>query len=251
MKILLVRHGESEANVDRSVHQTIPDHAISLSPRGREQAANAGTFVTRFLVARDNQLAMSQVRFPSEPGASQTMGMYVHVASGKLRCRLWKSPYARARQTADIILDRMRTLTGAEPMAGVREHVALAEQQFGLFDGLEDAELASKYPAEHAHYKKCEDFEGRFWARMPLGESRFDVALRVHQAFGTFQRDAEKHRIDTIVIVAHGTTIRAITMQWLHLPVEWFEKEPNPKNCSVRLIDDNGDQGYIYAGGDP
>jgi len=42
------------------------------------------------------------------------------------------------------------------------------------------------------NYKKCEDVEGKFWARMPLGESRFDVALRVHQFFGTLHRELDK-----------------------------------------------------------
>jgi len=37
-------------------------------------------------------------------------------------------------------------------------------------------------------------------------------------------------------------------MQWLHYPVEWFEKELNPQNCSIRLIEDNVDHGYIFEG---
>lgn len=128
-----------------------------------------------------------------------------------------------------------------------REHVLLAEQHFGLFDGLSDEELAREYPAEHAHYKKNEEHQGRFWARMPLGESRFDVATRVHQSFGTFHRDAQRHAIRDIIVVSHGTTLRAFVMMWLHLPFEWVDLEPNPKNCSVRLIDHGRDAGYIFT----
>ena len=53
-----------------------------------------------------------------------------------------------------------------------------------FFDGWDDDELKKVYHhQEQAHYQECEDFEGRFWARMPLWESRFDVAVRVHQIF--------------------------------------------------------------------
>jgi 2,3-bisphosphoglycerate-dependent phosphoglycerate mutase len=242
MRILLVRHGESEANVDRSVHTRLPDHAIPLSDRGRAQADAAGVFLAKWL-------AYGGAGYTYQFGdVSRNLSPGLHVGSGKLPFRLWQSPYLRARQTAEIILAAVKRETGAVPEFGVREHVNLAEQQFGLFDGLSDEDRKERYPAEQGHFQKCEDFEGEFWARMPLGESRFDVALRVHQAFGTFHRDAEKHRIDTIVVVAHGTTNRAFLMQWLHLPFEWFEQERNPKNCSIRYIADREDVGYIYPG---
>jgi hypothetical protein len=35
---------------------------------------------------------------------------------------------------------------------------------------------------------------------------------------------------------------------WSPLLFEWFEKEPNPKNCSVRLIEDGEDKGYLFEG---
>lgn len=214
--------------MDKNVHRRIADHAIPLSEQGIKQAWAAGEFLAKYMIARFN---------------------HRYSVTGKLNFRLWQSPYRRTRETAQGLLAAIKASTGAEPEFGVREHIMLAEQQFGLFDGLEDDELAVRYPDEYAHYKKCEDMEGKFWARMPLGESRFDVAVRVHQAFGTFRRDADRHGVHNLVVVAHGTTIRAFVMQWLHLPFEWFEKEPNPKNCSIRLIEDGQDHGYIYEGG--
>ncbi|MBB1243571.1 histidine phosphatase family protein [Streptomyces durbertensis] len=41
-RIVLLRHGESEGNVDDSVYERVPDHALALSPRGRSQAIMAG-----------------------------------------------------------------------------------------------------------------------------------------------------------------------------------------------------------------
>lgn len=214
-RIFLVRHGESIANIDKSVHLNTSDHAISLSIKGRQQANAAGQFLQK----------------------------YIRDINNDIRCRLWTSPYERTRQTSDgieagstdIILDR-------------KEHVNLCEQQFGLFDGLEDDELAKRFPAEFEHYKKCEHDLGRFWARMPLGESRFDVAIRVHQAFGTFHRDCDKYGVENIIVVCHGVTLRAFVMQWLHLTPEWFDNERNPGNTWIRLIEGDLDRGYIYKG---
>jgi 2,3-bisphosphoglycerate-dependent phosphoglycerate mutase len=219
MRVFLIRHGESQGNVDKNVHATMADHAIPLSDLGREQAREAGRRLGALL---DDLHAGSGIR--------------PHV-------RLWTSPYRRTRETA----------SGVQEGAGAwitdrREHILLCEQQFGLFDGIPDEELPLRFPEESAHYKKQERFEGRFWARMPLGESRFDVATRVHQSFGTFHRDRQKHGIDTIVVICHGVTLRAFVMMWCHLTPEWFEAEKNPHNAAIRLIDDGEDKGYVFEG---
>ena len=41
-RIILIRHGESEGNVDRLVYGEKPDYALLLTPKGTEQAAKAG-----------------------------------------------------------------------------------------------------------------------------------------------------------------------------------------------------------------
>jgi 2,3-bisphosphoglycerate-dependent phosphoglycerate mutase len=219
--IYLVRHGESLANVTRDVYRTTPDHAVPLSERGATQAGEAGKALAEILQA--------DLEFEA-------------------RVRLWTSPYKRTRQTANLVEEQLRKI----PLElDRREHINLCEQQFGLFDGVPDEALHTAFPAEHAHYELAKKHEGRFWARMPLGESRFDVAVRVHQAFGTFLRDAERHGIENIVVVCHGVTLRAFVMQWLHLPYEWFDQQKNPGNCDIYRIECNsGTEGrYVYKGG--
>ena len=224
MRILLVRHGESLGNVDKQIHETTADHAVPLSVRGKEQALGAGWFLKDYFDAESTLVTKLDMK-PRYP-----------------RVRLWVSPYRRTRETADGLQQEVPILTDR------REHILLCEQQFGLFDGIPNKDLPKRYPDAHAHYKKLEQFEGRFWARMPMGESRFDVAARVHQAFGTFHRDASKHDIHTIVVVCHGVTLRAFVMMWCHLTPEWFEAEPNPSNCAIRLIKGGEDKGYIFEG---
>lgn len=210
-KIFLVRHGKSDANNNKRILLHAADHTVQLADLGIEQANKASVFL-------DGEL----------PFYGKT--------------RMWVAPYTRARQTGKIIYDRVSINRDID----MREHVNLVEQQFGLFDGYLDEELPVVFPMEHAHYKKCEEQNGQFWARMPLGESRFDVALRVHQSFGTFHRDCDRHGIENIIVVSHGVVIRAFVMQWCHKTPEWFNDEPNPRNCSIRLIENGQDKGYIF-----
>lgn len=205
------------------MYHRLPDKAIPLTDRGHEQAEEAGKFIRRYL---------------EEEGLLGTP------------IRLWVSPYTRTRQTADGI----ERGVGAGVFMNRFEDISLREQQFGLFDGYETEELADIFPREYEHYKRCEDFEGKFYAMMPLGESRCMVAERVKPFFGTLIRDAETKDVQTVVVVSHGVTVRAFQMQWLHLSPEWFEASRNPKNCSVHLLDrdDNGrarNRGCIYGGG--
>ncbi|OIO72404.1 MAG: hypothetical protein AUJ57_05895 [Zetaproteobacteria bacterium CG1_02_53_45] len=214
--IYLIRHGQSQGNVDPSIHRSAPDHAIALSETGKRQATLAGSAL-RELISLPDDVAL----------------------------RIWSSPYERTRQTAELLAAELRRKF---PHTDYREHINLCEQQFGLFDGIPDDELPIRFPLEHAHYTLAASHEGRFWARMPLGESRFDVAVRVHESFGTFHRDAERHGVSNIIVVCHGVTLRAFVMQWLHLPYEWFEAQPNPNNCDIYHIDtqSRSNGGFIY-----
>lgn len=259
MRIYLVRHGQSQSNADWTVNRKVADHAIELTGNGKQQARAAGEFLAkRFKSVLDFTGGFTEARIP--------------------KIRLWHSPYLRTRQTAMGIVETcrlperktggyaiqmssstFRKRTGGEswfcdnvqedhPVPHGREHMLLAEQQFGLFDGLSDEERAEFFPQEHRYYEKCKNFEGKMWPKMPQGESRFEVCQRVHQAFGTFHRDADRHGIKDIVVVGHGTTNRAFVTMWLHKRWEWMHNEPNPRNCSIRLIEDGEDKGYIFDG---
>jgi len=243
MRIFLVRHGESISNVDKGQYKTTPDFAIPLSVKGIEQATRAAEFLREYYTDHIDWGVPSLELLPPTNAP-----------------RMWVSPYVRACQTANAIEEEMwfDASINVPGMSGKnrfklirdrREHVLLAEQQFGMLDGIAGGNVKLIYPDVHMRYQLFKEHGGRFWSRPPNGESRFDVCQRVHQAFGTFHRDNDKHGIGNIIVVAHGTTIRSFVMMWLHKSVEWFEKEPIPANCSVRLIENGKDKGYIYKGG--
>jgi len=48
-RIILVRHGESEGNIDKEKYQTVPDYALNLTPKGIEQAQRAGNEIKEII----------------------------------------------------------------------------------------------------------------------------------------------------------------------------------------------------------
>ena len=103
------------------------------------------------------------------------------------------------------------------------------------------------YPEQFQFYDNYYQNEGKFYAKLPQGESPYDVALRTKQFIDTIFRDES----DPLFIVSHGTTIRTFIMNWFHYSPEWYQQEPTMKNCSIRLIERNGKQSmehYIYEG---
>ena len=100
-RIILVRHGQSQGNVDDKIYSTVPDSQIALTERGFAQAVVAGLQIRSL------------------------------VGNGTVRC--FYSPYLRTKQTMLAILqafDSQRVLLSSEPR--------LREQDFGNFQNLQD-----------------------------------------------------------------------------------------------------------------
>ncbi|MBT4256208.1 MAG: phosphoglycerate mutase family protein, partial [Gammaproteobacteria bacterium] len=48
-RIILVRHGESLGNIDKSLYAHTPDHAVPLTKKGRKQAQQAGQDIRQLI----------------------------------------------------------------------------------------------------------------------------------------------------------------------------------------------------------
>ena len=151
--------------------------------------------------------------------------------------QLWVSPYRRTQETARAV-----ALAFSARKEGFtwqfKESLYLAERQFGLVDTHE--EFTRTHSAEHAHYRLHVDQGFGFWARPPMGESPFDVCLRL-DFFLKMVLPAQ----GTHVIVSHGMALRAIQMMELALPTSAYDGLPNPNNASVRLLQDGRDCGTL------
>lgn len=66
-RIIIVRHGESQGNVDKNIYKDIPDYALQLTPKGIEQA--------------------------------NAVGKQIHTITGDTPCQFYVSPFWRTRQT--------------------------------------------------------------------------------------------------------------------------------------------------------
>ena len=198
--IALVRHGRSTANDDPRVYLTTPDHAIPLSrPDDDPDALSAG-----------DRLA--------------TLGFDpADVCS-------WRSPYLRCVQT-EVLVMRRAIGEGFERISR-RESFMLREQEFGDWDGLDEAQMEALDPVKYARRARMTDYRGRFYFRYPSGESRADVVQRLSIFLGKLHRTHFRHH----VIFLHGVTQRAFRMAWFNSSSDWFEAEPNPGNASVLVI---------------
>lgn len=225
MRIYLIRHAQSKGNVDRNVHLTVANHAVPLSEQGHDEAKLAGKFLADHFKAQ----------FPQ------------YVATGKFPVRLWTSPYRRTRETTAALLKEIAEQSyGTTLEGGVHERINLAEQEIGLFDGIALDQIPILYPRESEHYARCREYEGWFWARPPLGESIFDVSLRVQSFARELREDWRgRHSPGNYLLVTHGTTMRAFIQEWMRYPVEWMENEPRPGNCAIRLLTDETEQGFL------
>ena len=105
-RIVLIRHGQSEANADKAVLATTPDYRLNLSELGREQAQAAGR-------------ALGQLF------AGESVRAYV-------------SPFFRARQTFQQI---QAGAAGAINVASTYEDPRIREQDFGHLRAVEAAKL--------------------------------------------------------------------------------------------------------------
>jgi broad specificity phosphatase PhoE len=113
LRIVLLRHGESEANVDQAVFERVPDHAISLTANGREQAVAAGKEL--------------RVQFEEQP------------------VRVYVSPYRRTLQTLDALgLDDLVETTREEPR--------LREQDWANFQDSQDIARQRKLRDDYGHF---------------------------------------------------------------------------------------------------
>ncbi|KAJ6844597.1 phosphoglycerate mutase-like protein AT74H [Iris pallida] len=202
-RIILVRHGESQGNLDMSAYTTTPDYRIPLTSRGAEQASDVGRHIRRVVSSgceRDN------------------WKVYFYV-----------SPYERTRST----LREIGRAIERERIIGVREECRVREQDFGNFQ-VEERMKAVKQTRERF---------GRFFFRFPEGESAADVFDRVASFMESLWRDIDMKRLDqddnsetNLVIISHGLTSRVFLMKWFKWTVDQFEMLYNLGNCECRVM---------------
>jgi broad specificity phosphatase PhoE len=212
--IYLIRHGQSEANVNWDLLKTVPDWKIPLTDFGRQQAVTAGIYIKDDLVHE----------FPKGIDPPEIAA--------------YCSPYERTKQTWHtvwrLLFDGIHTHTGRikdllhKPyyvhIASETFDPRLREQDWGNY---KDADVSKKIEEERDKF-------GTFFYRIPDGESGADVYDRLSTFMDTLWRDFDKPDFPRVcLIVTHGLTMRLFLMRWFHWSVEYYETVRNPYNCEV------------------
>lgn len=175
VELLLVRHGESAANVaateamaDGAETIAVParDADVLLSPAGEEQAQALGRFLRQLVPETAPQ-------------------------------SLWVSPYVRAQETARIAL--ASTQLALQPRVDER----LRDRELGVVDALTALGVRNRLPLEHARRQ----WLGKFYYRPPGGEAWTDVALRMRSLLADLDREEDGKRV---LLVCHDAVIMVL-----------------------------------------
>ncbi|KAJ7563494.1 hypothetical protein O6H91_03G112800 [Diphasiastrum complanatum] len=206
MRIILVRHGESEGNVDVNKYCSTADSKICLTEAGIGQAEACGVKIRKMI---------------EETAENDDWKVYFYV-----------SPYQRTLTTLKAIGRAFEK----HQILGVREEPRIREQDFGNFQVRETMKSMME----------SRDKFGRFFYRFPEGESAADVFDRVTSFLESVWRDIDSNRLDktggrnprclNLVIVSHGVTMRVFLMRWFRWTTEQFENLYNPHNCEFRVM---------------
>lgn len=144
--------------------------------------------------------------------------------------RAFTSRLVRATDTLRIVLAAI-----GQGQVPIEESQALNERMYGDLQGLNKEETAKKYGAE-----QVEVWRRSYEIRPPGGESLRDTAARVLPYYEERIKPALDQG-DTVLIVAHGNSLRALVMHLEHLsPQQIVELTIPTGTLLVYGIDDKG-----------
>lgn len=174
----VVRHGQSAANVARAAAEAADLHAIDIA-------------------GRDIDTPLSQL------GRQQAHALglwFARLPDGQQPDVLLCSPYVRARQTAELLMQ-----ASGLRQAGLRLRIdeRLREKEFGIIDGLTKRGIREKYPqlsVQRTHV-------GKFYFRPPGGESWCDVILRLRSLVEMVTRE---HGGQRVLIIGHQVIVNCM-----------------------------------------
>jgi broad specificity phosphatase PhoE len=198
-RIILIRHGESEGNVDESAYVNTADWQIRLTKKGKEQAHRAGKEL-RKIIKED-----------------ESIFFYV-------------SPYKRTLQT----LKEIQQMFPKEQVWGVREEPRIAEQQFGNFQNVEEVRKAKierkKFGRFFFRFPNGESGLDVYSRTTSFLSTLFRDSAQMRNS------GVDLHNMN-IVIVTHGLAIRLFLMRWFQYSVDDFEDSYNPANGSLNIME--------------
>eukprot|EP00563_Minutocellus_polymorphus_P013352 CAMPEP_0181075354 /NCGR_PEP_ID=MMETSP1070-20121207/30064_1 /TAXON_ID=265543 /ORGANISM="Minutocellus polymorphus, Strain NH13" /LENGTH=622 /DNA_ID=CAMNT_0023156479 /DNA_START=16 /DNA_END=1881 /DNA_ORIENTATION=- len=217
-KVVLIRHGQSEGNVEESLYATTPDNAMKLTALGWDQAKLAGSELKSSVIGKDES-----IHFIVSPYV-RTVETFHGILSA------WCDP-----KEFDHIKDplkRMQAWYGRLSDMGISWHEdpRIREQDFGNY---QDPVAIKKCKRERHRF-------GTFYYRFPHGESASDVYDRVSTFLDSLWRSFDLKRSQNYVLVTHGISIRILLSRYFRYSIDQFNTLANPKNCDLVVLGHDG-----------
>lgn len=206
-RLFIVRHGQSEGNVNPKLYLTKNDCDISLTNKGERDAINAAKKIM-------------EINDTIHKESCERIGY--NLLSPPLVCNIYTSPYKRAYQTANIILDYMTTHEGIHINKFI-ENPLLREREWG---GLRDIKNSGE---------SCENHFNFFYR--PVGGESFADGYQRAVIFDQWLLNHNTY--EDAIIVAHGEFNKLYMMNLLGWTISEFENWRNSKNGEVFYICDN------------
>jgi broad specificity phosphatase PhoE len=132
------------------------------------------------------------------------------------------SPLQRAARTAETLAGITRLSVSYEP--------DLTERDGGAWEGLTNAEIRERYPAEYARWQP------------PGGETGAQVAKRVGTALERAIERLPDHGL--LVVASHGAALRLGMAHLLGLPEELWDRFGGLSNCCWSVVAEMRDGGW-------
>jgi 2,3-bisphosphoglycerate-dependent phosphoglycerate mutase len=165
----------------------------------------------------------------SDQGRDEAM-VAAQKLSGYRLDRAFSSRLVRATDTLRIVLDAI-----GQGQVPIEENQALNERMYGDLQGLNKEETIKKYGAQ-----RVETWRRSYEVRPSGGESLQDTAARVLPYYEERIKPALGNG-DTVLIVAHGNSLRALVMHLEHLLPQQIVDLSIPKGTLLIYgVDDNG-----------
>eukprot|EP00979_Chaetoceros_neogracilis_P006439 scaffold1309_cov214-Chaetoceros_neogracile.AAC.1 len=229
-RLIMVRHGQSEGNVNEAIYSEQPDNQIPLTNLGWDQARMAGQALRKQMLNKEKD--GSTVHFVVSPYV-RTMETFHGLASA------WCDPDIEFGHIGDQHKRKMMWYSRLAEM-GITWHEdpRIREQDFGNYQNQETMNKAKK---ERHKF-------GVFYYRFPNGESASDVYDRVSTFLDSLWRSFDANRSQNYVLVTHGISVRVLLMRYFRYSIDQFNMLANPKNCEMIILGHDG-QGKLQLDG--
>ena len=206
--LILVRHAESQANIDPLIYSRVPDNQIGLTERGIQQASELGKKLTKYVKKGD------------------IVTFFV-------------SQFERTRATA-------REIAKYFPGHKYFEDPRLREQEWGNLQHFQTREdLKTLVATERT---KVGRFYYRFPEGESGSDVYDRVSLffeSLYRQMDNYGKEITENRV--FIIVSHGTLLRMILMRYERMAIEDYHKMPNLHNTETLILKRYPDGRYLLS----